>query len=570
MSKGQEKDWFDTHTPDSGSDWFDANHPDALTQQTDAAARSAGESTRATKPVLPTPQPTGPISRLVSGAVAGAKAMIPSVKQTPDAFSVATSGFGPIPNVIRSVAGGYEESRNQGQGVIPSVGSGLAAATGLDAPGIRERAQQGDVAGVVGEGIPAVAAAAFGPKVAEGAGKVAGKIGEHIPDVRLKSKYSIGPIEIERKIPPPPEPPIEEVAAKRAAEKVAQRRADEAAGLRRPQAEVEAERAAKQREAAFNKEASEQDAIRQRYEDAQNARMKAEKEAKNARFKSEQTHAKNLRDLEDARQKEITAQAKLKQIQDQMDAAEKAQREAAGSRQFKADAAQEKFYQDQQDSLKAQMKQAEKEANDAAAQKERLRTQHGDDLMKRQKEQDALDKAAKKAGDEEDSAKGELKKSQAKNSGGAPGNGRPTPSERFLTGLLKRSVLTPEEDAQGLRMFGDKWKLRKGEGPAGRTNRLMGDIHAMRPAREIADVATGPTAAGQKAEIPPPPAASTAASSSGITFRNALGIRWAKVPGVPEEITIPNSVPESELESYAKQKGAEYLKTRKTTTFGGK
>lgn len=149
-----------------------SNAPDALTKQTDAAARQAGESTRATRPVLPTPQPTSALSRVGSGLAAGSLAMVPH--GMPSWEDIATSGLGPLPSMARGVYEGYKESRNAGQGVLPSVASGLGGTIGLDAPGIRERAKQGDIAGIIGEAIPSLAAATLLP---EGTRKVAEHIG---------------------------------------------------------------------------------------------------------------------------------------------------------------------------------------------------------------------------------------------------------------------------------------------------------------------------------------------------------------------------------------------------------
>jgi hypothetical protein len=447
-------------------------------------------------------------------------------------------------NTVSTMAAATEEHLKKA-GEEPTT-IGKAAEYGAAIPGVGpfgqalgERAAKGDVAGAITEGVTAVAAPFAGREIAKTG--ISPEVRETAKGVgrEVTQKY-VGKTLANKAFPPPPPTPEEIEFQKNKTITEAQEGAQAENARRTATAARDAQRAAKQREAAFNKEAQDNMAIQKRADDAEAARMSAEKEAKNARFKADQTHAKELRDIEDARRKEVTAQAKVKQIQDQMDAAEKAQ-----------DQARLKSLQDQE-------KQAVKEANTAAAQKERLRTQHGDDLMKRQREQDALDKAAKKAGDEEDAAKGELKKSTT-NGGGAQGGGRPTASERFLTGLLKRNVLTPEEDVQGSRLFGDKWKLRAGEGPAGRANRLMGDIHAMRPAREMRDVATGPTAAGQRAGIPPPPTA-----TSPITFTtDSVGVRWAHSPDSPEPVSIPKSVLEAEIQDYAAKKIADYVKMRK-------
>ena len=64
--------------------------------------------------------------------------------------------------MARGFATGMADARQKGQGLIPSVGAGLGTMAGLDVPGIRERAQRGDVAGVAGEGIPAIGATLLG------------------------------------------------------------------------------------------------------------------------------------------------------------------------------------------------------------------------------------------------------------------------------------------------------------------------------------------------------------------------------------------------------------------------
>jgi hypothetical protein len=404
-------------------------------------------------------------------------------------------------NTVSTMAAATEEHLKKA-GEEPTA-IGKAAEYGAAIPGVGpfgqqlgERAAKGDVAGAVAEGVTAVAAPFAAKEIAKGgispgARETAKGVGREVTQ-----KY-VGKTLANKVFPPPPPTPEEVAFEKTKTITEAQEAAQTEKGRRDAAAARQATAAGKQREAAFNKEGEENAAIQKRFDDAQEARMAAEKEAKNARFKGEQEHAKELRDIEEARQKDLASAEKLKD-------------------------------------------------------------EHAKSLMRRQKEQDALDKKAKAAGDEEDAAQGELKKVQAK--GPAGGGGRPTASERFLTGLLKRNVLTPEEDAQGLRTFGDKWKLRAGEGPAGRTNRLMGDVHAMRPARGMRDVSTGPTAAGQgKAATPPmtPP-------PSPVTFTtDNLGVRWAHSPESPEPVSIPKSVPESEVQDYATKKLADYVNTRK-------
>ncbi len=106
--------------------------------------------------------PASPVSRFASGVVSGAKAMVPTM---PDATTIALSGLGPIPSMVRGAASGYQEARDAGQGVGESLAAGAGSLLGLDTKGIRERASKGDVAGVVGEGVPAIAATLLGGEV---------------------------------------------------------------------------------------------------------------------------------------------------------------------------------------------------------------------------------------------------------------------------------------------------------------------------------------------------------------------------------------------------------------------
>lgn len=148
--------------------------PDQLTRQTAGAARAGGAApTRAPAPAKM--EPSGMISRFVSGMVSGAKAMIPGA---PDKTSIALSGMGPLPGMMRAAAQGYEQSRDEGQGVLPSVASGAASLAGINAPGVRERAKAGDVAGVIGEGVPAVVASLLAPRVIEKAPEIARGAGD--------------------------------------------------------------------------------------------------------------------------------------------------------------------------------------------------------------------------------------------------------------------------------------------------------------------------------------------------------------------------------------------------------
>ena len=117
-------------------------------------------------------RPLDVLGRAASGAWSGLKAMNPfagatdtspeHLKQLRDEALSPWKVLGPGGEMLHSVAQGYQQARGEGGGVIPSVGAGLAGAFGLDTEGIKQRAAQGDVAGVIGEGIPAIAATLIG------------------------------------------------------------------------------------------------------------------------------------------------------------------------------------------------------------------------------------------------------------------------------------------------------------------------------------------------------------------------------------------------------------------------
>jgi hypothetical protein len=180
MPEPQQSDWFSQNAPPKvpqakpAGDWFDQNSPqagpDPLTQQTQAAARGAGESQKATMPVLPTPEPTGIVSRVAQGAASGASAMVPKLEDmnpftTENLKRAALGAPGMVAEGVMGAADEYQKARGEGQ---PRSTSALAAATkplGIDTEGIRERAKQGDIAGLAGEAVPAVAATVLAPEI---------------------------------------------------------------------------------------------------------------------------------------------------------------------------------------------------------------------------------------------------------------------------------------------------------------------------------------------------------------------------------------------------------------------
>jgi hypothetical protein len=99
------------------------------------------------------------IARFSSGMWSGVKAMVPS---TPDMTSVALSGLGPLPGMARAAYQGYRQAITERQPIPSAIASGLGSTIGLDPEDIRARANRGDVAGIIGEGVPSIAAALIG------------------------------------------------------------------------------------------------------------------------------------------------------------------------------------------------------------------------------------------------------------------------------------------------------------------------------------------------------------------------------------------------------------------------
>lgn len=239
------------------------------------------------------------------------------------------------------------------------------------------------------------AAVMGGSIAAESTAMGARSVGKFASRATLEAPEKInlpGGFKINRNLPPPPEPEVsmEETATRNAAQKVAQRAADEKAGLRRPSADVEAERVAKAHEAAMNKEASEHDAIRQRYETEKTAQAKAEQAEQAHREKlgkqkmdADAAQQKYFDDLDKAEKVKADAEARQTELKQQRD---KLAAEREGKRKMSADAAQEKFYQSQSDEMDQKISDNEKEVNKAHADWDRLSTQHGSDLMKRGRE----------------------------------------------------------------------------------------------------------------------------------------------------------------------------------------
>jgi hypothetical protein len=129
--------------------------PDLLSQKTLATAHAAAEPQVSTPPIKP--QPTGPVSRFAAGAFDAAKAFKPSI---PEPSDIALSAFGPFNPIkqIRNMYEGYKRARAAGQPIPSSIAEGAAGTFGINAPGVRERAQRGDIAGIAGEAAVPIAA----------------------------------------------------------------------------------------------------------------------------------------------------------------------------------------------------------------------------------------------------------------------------------------------------------------------------------------------------------------------------------------------------------------------------
>lgn len=109
------------------------------------------------------PVQPGAASRFGSGVAAGAKSMVGDIPSLKD---IAVEGaVGPAMQVIKAPIAAYkayEQARDENQPVVSSLAAGAAGLVGVDAPGIRERAAKGDIAGIVGEAVPSIAMTLLG------------------------------------------------------------------------------------------------------------------------------------------------------------------------------------------------------------------------------------------------------------------------------------------------------------------------------------------------------------------------------------------------------------------------
>jgi hypothetical protein len=147
--------------------WDDVKDPAFKTQQ---AADRANTETQFEKD-REQPAAGTTLGRTAGGAWSAIKAMnpfsgAPKTDQEKSAFvSQALSPWkmlGPAGEMAHSAVSGYGAARDKGEGVLQSMGAGVGSAAGLDVPGIEERSRKGDIAGVVGEALPAIGATLVG------------------------------------------------------------------------------------------------------------------------------------------------------------------------------------------------------------------------------------------------------------------------------------------------------------------------------------------------------------------------------------------------------------------------
>ena len=104
------------------------------------------------------------VGRFASGLYSGIKALNPFSGVTQDTQPKTAMDYASMisPLIPMGLAGAqqYQKARQAGAGGIESVASGVGGAVGLPVEDIRNRARQGDLAGVLGESIPLVGSAA--------------------------------------------------------------------------------------------------------------------------------------------------------------------------------------------------------------------------------------------------------------------------------------------------------------------------------------------------------------------------------------------------------------------------
>lgn len=170
-------------------------------------------------------------------------------------------------------------------------------------------------------------------------------------------------------------------------------------------------------------------------------------------------HEQRLKEVEDARQKQLAAVEKLKE----QHAKALVQR---GQEQSALD-----------DAHANRLSEIENTRQKELAAQERLKTMHGSDLQRRgevteaaQKESDAATHAATIAAGK-----------------------RPSEAEEYITNLMHKSVLTPEEFENTEKILGSQAKMRPDEGIATWRARILGLVRAGRSAKEMPEPPSFPS-----------------------------------------------------------------------------
>jgi hypothetical protein len=120
----------------------------------------------------------------MAGALDALKSFKPSMPSNTD---IALSALGPLPSMGLHALEAYKRARAADQPIGESVAEGAAGLVGVNAPGVRERAQRGDIAGVLGEGFVPIAATL----AAEPSAKAVGAAREAIRPVQQAAAESV-------------------------------------------------------------------------------------------------------------------------------------------------------------------------------------------------------------------------------------------------------------------------------------------------------------------------------------------------------------------------------------------
>lgn len=123
--------------------------------------------------------------------------------------------------------------------------------------------------------------------------------------------------------------------------------------------------------------------------------------------------------------------------------------------------------------------------------------------------------------------------------GAKAGSGvRPSASEQFLTGIIKKNIITPEESRALEQALGPDAVLRKGETPMAWRARVLGLIRAQRAAVGMEETPTGverlePTTPTKTLEPPPSPQPSQPKTSQNKRFSDKPMSQYAGSKGTP-------------------------------------